>query len=197
MTTTIPALSAEQIAALQSDDLTVRNNEIAALRAVDYPVAEIAKVADIATATVYRIAKGWEAEHGYEPLDQWESVTEDDGVADMTEEFAAEEDAAEHAEAIAEKDAALAATAEQNVSTVFLGTDITAYIQHLHRGDDDAQAQADALFRVQANTGEERRKAIVEAANLGVERKHIAAAAGVKSVGRIIRAARGEQTDGK
>ncbi|QDH93306.1 hypothetical protein QC999_gp44 [Microbacterium phage Cressida] len=190
MTTTIPALSADQIAALQSSDLDVRNHEIAALRAVDYPAAEIAKIADIASATVYRIAKNWEPDHGYEPMDQWESVTEDDGVADMSEEFAADAEREEHAAEQAEKDAALAAAAEKNVSTVFLGTDITAYIQHLHRGDEAAQAQADALFRVQANTGEERRKAIIEASDLGVERKHIAAAAGVKSVGRIIRSAR-------
>lgn len=191
---TIPALTADQTAALQSDDLDIRNREIAALRAVEYPAAEIGKIAGIAAATVYRIAKSTEPDHGYEPLDQWESVTEDDDVADMSEEFAAEADEAEaeaRAAEQADKDSALAEKAEQGITAAYLGADITAYIAQLrHSMNSDDNAAGKALFQVQTTQGEDRRKAIIAAAELNIERKHIAAAAGVKSVGRIIRAAR-------
>lgn len=183
---TFPNLVAEQVTALQSKDVKVRNPEIAALRAAGVTAAEIAEAAGITAASVYRIAKNWEPEHGYIPVAEWESVADDD-VADMSEEFAAEE----HAREVAAKDAALAEQAEQGVTAAYLGSDITAYIQQLRSSKIAADnIVGEALFQVQATQGDDRRKAIIAAAELNIERKHIAAAAGVKSVGRIIRAAR-------
>lgn len=186
---TFPNLVAEQVTALQSDDLSIRNGEIAALRAAGVPAAEIAEAADIATATVYRIAKNWEPDHGYIPVSEWKSVADEDGVADMSEEFAADAEAEEHAAEVAAKDAALAEQAEQGITAAYLGTDIDGYIQQLLRGNDADNYVGTILRDVRTTTGEERRKAIVTAARIGIERKYIAAAAGVKSVGRIIRAA--------
>ncbi|QHB37195.1 hypothetical protein QDA03_gp46 [Microbacterium phage Terij] len=176
----------ELVESAKAGDLDHRNSAIGRLRHMGVEAKDIADLIGIATATVYRIAKNW--------------------VPDMSEEFAAdaeadeiaEADAEEHAAAVAAKDAALAEQAEQGITAAYLGADITAYIQQLRASKLDADnIVGEALFQVQGTQGEDRRKAIVAAANLGIERKHIAAAAGVKSVGRIIRAARGEQTDGK
>ncbi|QDH93258.1 hypothetical protein QC999_gp92 [Microbacterium phage Cressida] len=89
--------------------------------------------------------------------------------------------AAEHAEAIAEKPA----RKPRATRTPKMPQEVTGDAQALLQDITDAVLAEDSVGR---------NRAIIAAANAGVERKQIAAAAGLRSVGRYIRAAQREVT---
>ncbi|AWY05270.1 hypothetical protein SEA_MEMENTOMORI_16 [Microbacterium phage MementoMori] len=89
--------------------------------------------------------------------------------------------AAEHAEIIAAK----AAPKPRATRTPKVAQEVTGDAQALLQDITDAVLAEDSVGR---------NRAIIAAANAGVERKQIAAAAGLRSVGRYIRAAQREVT---